>query len=87
MEKYITFKVPLKKIKENGILITYKLKFIDSCRFMAAPLSILTDNLSEVNKKGCKSCKERENISTSCKYICHTDDRLVYKCKKCHSKS
>ena len=33
-EKYITFSVPLKKINDNGKLITYKLKFIDSYRFI-----------------------------------------------------
>ena len=60
MEKYITFKVPLKTINENGKPIIYKLKFIDSFRFMATSLSNLTDNLSEVNKKECKSCKERK---------------------------
>ena len=32
-EKNITFPVPLKK--ENGKIITYKLKFIDSYRFMS----------------------------------------------------
>ena len=51
MEKYITFLVPLKKINENNKLITYKLKFIDSYRFMQASLSKLTDNLSEINSK------------------------------------
>ena len=69
MEKYITFNVPLRKINENGKLITYKLKFIDSYRFMSTSLSNLTDNLSEINKKECKSCKERKNISVNCKYI------------------
>ena len=38
-EKYITFKVPLKKIIEDGKLITYKLKFIDSNRFMGTSLA------------------------------------------------
>ena len=33
-EKYITFSVPLKKINDNGKLITYKLTFIDSYRFI-----------------------------------------------------
>ena len=33
-EKYITFSVPLKKENDNGKKITYKLKFIDSYRFM-----------------------------------------------------
>ena len=55
MEKYITFSVPL-----NGKPFIYKLKLIDSFRFMATSLSNLTDNLSEVNKKECKSCKERK---------------------------
>ena len=50
MGKYITFKVPLKKINENGKLITYKLIFIDSYRFMATSLSNLTDKLSQINK-------------------------------------
>ena len=50
-EKYITFSVPIKKELDNNKVITYKLKFIDSCRFMADSLSSLADNLSEINKK------------------------------------
>ena len=47
-EKYITFSVPIKKKIENKDLeITYKIKFIDSYRFMASSLSKLVDNLSE----------------------------------------
>ena len=49
-EKYITFSVPLKKEirnKDKIIEITYKLKFIDSFRFMSTSLSKLVDNLSE----------------------------------------
>ena len=47
-EKYIIFSVPLKKKIENkNIEITYKIKFIDSYRFMSMPLSKLMDNLSE----------------------------------------
>ena len=34
-EKYITFSVPIKKENDNGKKITYKLKFIDTCRFMS----------------------------------------------------
>ena len=56
-EKYITFSVPIKKVindendddeesKPKGI--TYKIKFIDSCRFMQDSLSNLVDNLSEI---------------------------------------
>ena len=47
-EQYITFSVPLKKKIENkNIEITYKIKFIDSYRFMSSSLSKLVDNLSE----------------------------------------
>ena len=47
-EKYITFSVPIKKKIENKDLeITYKIKFIDSYRFMSSSLSKLIDNLSE----------------------------------------
>ena len=38
-ETYITFSVPIKKELDNGKTITYKLKFIDSFRFMADKLS------------------------------------------------
>ena len=50
-EKYITFSAPIKKEHDNGKTITYKLKFIDSCRFMHSSLSNLVDNLSEINNK------------------------------------
>ena len=66
-EKYITFSVPIKKVldndndndKKNGKgkkakTITYRLRFIDSCRFMQDSLSNLVDNLSEVNNKNLK---------------------------------
>ena len=33
-EKYITFSVPIKKEHDNRKTATYKLKFIDSCRFV-----------------------------------------------------
>ena len=42
MEKYITFSVQCK----NGKTITYKLKCIDSSRFMQSLLSELVDNMS-----------------------------------------
>ena len=58
LEKYITFSVPVKKINGNNKLITYKLKFIDSYRFMGTSLSNLTNNLSEINKNECKKCKK-----------------------------
>ena len=57
-EKYITFSVPIKKKMENKDLeITYKIKFIDSYRFMASSLSKLVDNLSEgIHNNKCSDC-------------------------------
>ena len=46
MEKYITFSVPIKKECDNGKTIAYKLRFIDSFRFMPTSLSELVDNMS-----------------------------------------
>ena len=64
-EKYITFFVPIKKRLDNDNdshsdsdndndkvkTITYRLKFIDSYRFMQGSLSNLINNLSEINNK------------------------------------
>ena len=57
-EKYITFSVPIKKKIENKDLeITYKIKFIDSYRFMASSFSKLVDNLSEgIHNNKCSDC-------------------------------
>ena len=57
-EKYITFSVPIKKKIENKDLeVTYKVKFIDSYRFMASSLSKLVDNLSEgIHSNKCSDC-------------------------------
>ena len=62
MEKYITFSVPIKKECDNGKIITYKLKFIDSFRFISTSLSELVDNTSGIfNSIECKSCIEKKN--------------------------
>ena len=50
-EKYNTFSVPIKKEHENGKTTTYKLKLIDSYRFMQDSLSNLVDNLSGIDNK------------------------------------
>ena len=50
-EKYITFSVPIKKEHDNGKPSIYKLKFIDSYRFMQDSLSNLVNNLSGVDNK------------------------------------
>ena len=53
--KYITFSVSIKKDLDNSETITYKLKFIDSFRFLSTSLSSLFDNLSE--KRHSNKCK------------------------------
>ena len=62
-EKYISFSVPIKKEHDNDKAITYKIKFADTCRFMPSKLPDLVDNLSEINRKDCKTCIEIKNIS------------------------
>ena len=86
-EKYITFSIPIKKENDNGKTITYKIKFIDTCRFMQSKLSNLADNLSEINNKDCKKCMERKKIRSECGFIGLKDNRLNYKCKECNETS
>ena len=81
-EKYITFSIPIKKEHDNGKTITYKIKFIDSCRFMQSKLSDLVDNLSEINNKDCKSCMKR-NIKSESDFIGFENNRFNYRCKEC----
>ena len=86
-EKYINFSVPIKKEHGNDETITYKIKFIDSCRFIQSKLSDLVDNLSEIKNKGCKKCMERKNIKSECEFIGSENNRLNYRCKECKGKS
>ena len=72
MEKYVTFSVPIKKgvINNDGNkkLITCKLRFIDSYRFMLASLSELADNMSGIfNTIDCKSWIEKNKINSELK--------------------
>ena len=73
-EKYITFSVPIKKEitkkdKDGNDKITkisYKIKFIDSFRFMSRSLSNLVDNLSEGLHSGkCTDCKSYLDYMTT----------------------
>ena len=43
-EKYIIFSVPIEKEGDDVKPIVYKLKFIDSFRFVSTSLSYLVDN-------------------------------------------
>ena len=78
-EKYLTFSIPIKKKIENkNIEIKYKIKFIDSYRFMSSSLSKLVDNLSEeIHNNKCADCK-------SCvDYIKTKNEKLILKCFNC----
>ena len=77
-EKYIIFSVSTNKELDNGKTITYKIKFIDSFRFMSSSLSSLADNLSEgLHSDKCTDCK-------SClDYVVLKDDQLIFRCFGC----
>ena len=59
-EKYISFSVPIRKEHDNDKTITYKLKFLDTCRFRLSKLLDLVDNMSKINNKDGKICIERK---------------------------
>ena len=73
------FSAPLKKKIENkNIEITYKIKFINSYRFMSSSLSKLVDNLSEgLHNNKCLDCE-------SClDYIKTKNEKLILECFNC----
>ena len=86
-EKYKIFSVPIKmeitKIDKDGnegvVTISYKIKFIDTARFMTTSLSNLVDNLTEgIHKIKCKNCVcflEDESVK---------DNFMKYKCLSCN---
>ena len=79
-EKYITFSVPIKKESNEDEAIIYRIKFIDSFRFMSTSLSTLVDNLSNkiienVKCVDCNSCLEFIKIRNS--------GRLIFECFDC----
>ena len=87
MEKYITFSVPIKKEVNNydgkKKTITYKLKFIDSFRFMPDSLSNLADNTSGIfNSIDCKSCIKKIKINSEGCFVGLKNNRLIYKYKE-----
>ena len=58
-EKYITFSVPITKESNEDETIIYRIKFIDSFRFISTFLSTLVDNLSNkiIENGKCVNCK------------------------------
>ena len=91
-EKYITFSVPLKqKIENKNLEITYKIKFIDSFRFMSSSLSKLVDNLSEgIHNNKCADCKSNlDYIKTTAKPTAEPsslerkNEKLTLECYDC----
>ena len=77
-EKCITFSVRIKKELDYGKSITYKIKFIDTFRFMSNSISNLVYNLSEGRHcdkcTDCKSCLD---------YMSVKDDQLTFRCFEC----
>ena len=80
-QRNITFSVPVKKeikTKNKIIEIIYKIKFIDSFRFMSTSLSKLVDNLSEgFHNNRCADCKYCLD------YMKHKVEKLIFRCFNC----
>ena len=53
---------------------------------MPTSLPSLVNNLSEIYKKECESCKERK-IMSECRLIDLKNNELYYKCKECNDES
>ena len=87
IEKYKQFFVPIVKEvtkidkdgNESAITISYKIKLIDSVRFMASSLSNLVDNLTErIHKIKCK------DFNCFLEYESVKDNLIKYKCLSCN---
>ena len=73
-EKYITFLASIKKQLDNSKMITCKIRFKNSCRFMSSSLSSLVDNFADIN---CEKCDNKRE------YIGFRDNHILLKCFDC----
>ena len=55
---------------------------VDSCKVNYQTLLI-----TYVNNKDCKTCMERKNIKSECRFIGFKNNRLNYRCKECKGTS
>ena len=87
----ITFSVPIKKqitkIEKDGddkiVNISYKIKLIDSFRFMSSSLSNLvgnlaTDEIKNIFSYECEDCNNKLN------YLRFKDNNIFFKCFQCN---
>ena len=63
--------------KDKIVKISYKIKFIDSHRFMSTSLSKLVDNFSECLHNDCKDCKSYLDYMTT------KNEKLIFRCFRC----
>ena len=69
-------------VKKRKKATTYRIKFIDSYRFMQSKLLDLFDNFSGINK----SWMERKKIKSKCDFIGFKNNSLNYRCTECGKK-
>ena len=91
-KKYNLFSVPTKKkitkIDKDGndkiVDVSYKIKFINSFRFMSSSLSSLVDNLTADEIKNIFSC-ECEDCNKKLDCLRFKDNNMLFKCLQCNS--
>ena len=79
-EKYITFSVPIKKESNEDGAIIYRIKFIDSFRFISTSLSNLVGNLSNkiIENGKCVNCKSYLEVMKI-----RNSNKLIFECFDC----